>query len=382
MSGKSTCDVAVIGGGVIGLSCAWRLAQRGAKVHLFERGQVGREASWAAAGMLAAQVEAAVHPPQNESAREAFFDLCLQSRALYPSLAEELLDATGVDIELSLREYSRGDWRTPGILYVGEQSDCAFDELEMQRKANLRVEDAPDFSSRPTRWLPDEGQVNNRKLLNALAGAAEDAAMFADAKDDVTFHENCAVYSIHNGIVQTTQSAWQCKSILLCGGAWSAHLENTPVDCLPQVHPVAGEIIALYPQRPLANIIYSRNVYLVPRRDGRVLIGATMEDAVFEKRTTVKGAMQLLRAACDLVPELENAEIKDHWAGLRPATADGLPILGSTPVENLFVATGHFRNGILLTPITGQLMADCILEGKEPPREFAFERFASGVLAS
>ena len=168
-------DVGVIGGGVIGLACAWRLAQRGARVALFERGEIGREASWAAAGMLAAQCEAAHHPPaesgtREHSSRAAMFDLCLQSRALYSAFADELFDATQTDIELSLRNHARGDWRTPGILYVQTKAD---DNAPRVLAAQKNVEQTPDFNGFRALHLPEEGQVENRLLTQALQRACE-----------------------------------------------------------------------------------------------------------------------------------------------------------------------------------------------------------------
>ena len=368
----STCDVAIIGGGVIGLSCAWRLAQRGAKVHLFERGQVGREASWAAAGMLAAQSEAAVHAPHSSaeySQRDAFFQLSLRSRAMYAKLAVELLDETGIDIELSLNNTASGDWRTSGILFLGDEGDMAFECFGGQAEQGERVEQLDTNAL----WLNDEGQVENRKLTAALGAAAKNAG--------VKIHEQCEVVNISKNALKTSHGSTDCQKILNCAGAWSTQIHGAAAACLPPVRPVAGEVLAVRTSTPLRHIIYSREVYLVPRLDGRVLIGATMNEIGYDKSTTVVARDYLLRAAQHLLPN-ENFVVEDHWAGLRPATPDGMPVLGSTPVEDLYVATGHFRNGILLTPITAQLMADCILEGKEPPREFSIDRFAAGVLAA
>lgn len=360
-------EIAVVGGGVIGLACAWRLAQRGAEVHLFERGEIGKEASHAAAGMLAAQCEAAVHPPARAteySARTPFFELGLHSRALYPAFAAELLQTTNVDIELSLHEAPTQDFRTPGIMFVGDTDDNAFAEFAKQKADGLHIENAPDFGTRRALWLPDEGQVENRRLVLALKAACENSG--------VTLHENLPME------LETVRA--QHHTVLLCGGAWTTLLAG---DVLPEieVRPVMGEVLAARPPQAFERIVYSRDVYLVPRPDGRVLIGATMIERGFDKLLTPAAKTQLWRAACDLVPDVSSWKLEDHWAGVRPATPDGLPILGSTPVENLFVASGHFRNGILLTPVTAQLMADCILDGKEPPREFSIERFAAGVLA-
>lgn len=389
-------DVGVIGGGVIGLACAWRMAQAGARVAVFERGQVGREASWAAAGMLAAQCEMAHHPPDegNTTARAAMFDLCLQSRALYLSFADELFDATGIDVELSLRGHSRGDWRTPGILYISTRGDDLTGEsLQQQDRQGLNVQRKLAGTLGTTRfgeqgrlrdnyafWLPDEGQVENRKLTEALRAGAVRAG--------VVIRQSLPVRRVvveRNRVTQllTTHGAATCDKVLLCAGAWSNRIQNLPQECVPPVRPVAGQLVCLEPTKqikrmgaPLAYVTYGSDVYLVPRRDSRLVVGATMEEIGFKKRVTVQGVTRLLTAACALMPELEQYGIAEQWAGLRPATPDGLPILGKTSLDNLFVATGHFRNGILLTPITAQLIADCVLNGIEPPPDFSIGRFA------
>jgi glycine/D-amino acid oxidase-like deaminating enzyme len=170
-------------------------------------------------------------------------------------------------------------------------------------------------------------------------------------------------------------------TVLICGGAWSTLITEAALSSV-QVRPVAGEVLSARPTEPLQRIVYSREVYLVPRRDGRVLIGATMTERGFDKALTSVAREYLLQAACRLLPQVAQWEIEDHWSGLRPATPDGLPILGNTPLPHVFVATGHFRNGILLTPITAQLMADRLLSGVELPFDFSLERFEEGVLAA
>jgi glycine oxidase len=366
------CDVAVIGGGVVGLSCAWRLAQGGAKVALFERGTCGREASWAAAGMIAPLVEAARHPPEDKKTRAAMLDLCLQSRDLYSDFAVELQE----NIELSLGDIKGGrhDWRKPGILYAATRSDdVALNVLQQFDESEL----VHSWLGFPTVHLPRHGQVNNQKLVIALQNAA--------------LHSGVVVHSCQPARIRRIQKdcieietpshpVIQCDKLLLCAGAWSGEIEGLPIECLPPVRPIAGQMLALRPREAklkqlLTQIIYSSDVYLVPKLNGQLFVGATMADIGFDKTVKVEGMTRLLQAAAKLLPDIESWEIVAQWAGLRPATPDGLPILGRTPIENLFVATGHFRNGILLTPITAQLMADCILNGKEPPQEFSLARF-------
>lgn len=390
-------DVGIIGGGVIGLACAWRLAQAGARVGVFERGVVGREASWAAAGMLAAQCEAAHHPPTGDqstlSARQAMFDLCLQSRTIYPSFAHELFEASGIDIELSLRGAQStfnnpGDWRTPGILYVQtRENDLIFRTFSRQREAGCAVENAPDFAGHRAMWLPDEGQVDNRRLVRALRLACERSGVEIYEKSDAKIH----VSALHNvdlrnsarklhcqvGGLSFNHAFIRCGKVLLCAGAWSKR--QYPLSRFLQlpVKPLAGEIIAVRAGHLLPHIVYSSDAYLVPRRDGTLLIGATMVQRGFDKSTTEAAKTQLFHAASKVVPEIASCEIVDHWAGLRPVSPDSLPILGAAQLQNFYVATGHGRNGILLTPITAQLMADCILNDQAVPSAFSMDRFLS-----
>lgn len=381
-------DVGIIGGGAIGLACAWRLAQGGARVVLFERGQVGREASWAAGGMLAAQCEMAHHPPTahypphtstqtllsthtSYGQARAMFDLCLQSRALYGDFADELFELTGVDVELSLASYAKNDWRKPGIMFVG--NEASLKALDAQQQSGARVENA---AKSLWRWLPDEGQVEPRLLLEALQKAVKKSA--------IALYAGCAVHSLNSvrGIfyIATDAGSFHCEKVLLTAGAWSGDLSThiqPPLPALP-VRPVAGQMLALRPRNPrvLPHIIYSADAYLIPRRDGRVVVGATMEERGFEAQNTREGVAKLKARASELAPQLADAEMEEAWAGLRPATPDGLPILGRTNIENLFVAGGHFRNGILLTPATAQHMTQCILQNAPIAAEFQAARFS------
>lgn len=376
-------DVGIIGGGVIGLSCAWRLAQAGAKVAIFERGEIGREASWAAAGMLAAQCEAAHHPPSDDESstrsRAAMFDLCLQSRAMYGDFAADLDNGNEVELDC----HGTHSWIRPlGITYIAKGAeDIAIAAFEAQHARGLNVA----FIDESVRqwlalgefsrafYLGDEGAVDNRKLIKILRETV--------VRRKIPIYENCEVRNVQTdnfGVrLNTSMGTFNCQKILMCAGAWSGYIPTPVAEVLRNVQPIGGQIIAV--KYLLGTVIYSSDVYLVPRRDGRLLIGATVEAPGFRgdarKNGTVSGTVQLLKAACELLPDLQNAPFLDSWAGLRPGTPDGLPILGSTSLKNFYVATGHFRNGILLAPITAKLMTDCILNDVEPPREFSIERF-------
>ncbi len=349
-------EVIIIGGGVIGLSIARRLHKQGiGKTTILERGEVGGEASHAAAGMLAAQAET------NEA--NDFFHLCDDSNRLYPSFAQELFDETGVDIELE----------KSGTLYAAfteKDVEEIRHRFEWQRAANLTVEhlDAetarklePFISSdvREALLFPNDWQVENRKLLAALRKYA--------ALNEIEIVENAEVKRIviENGKAvgaMTANRIYAAETFVLASGAWTSLIEMSGLR-LPNVKPLRGQIIAFQTAKRLfQKVIYSPRGYLVPRLDGRILIGATVEDVGFDKETTAAGMLLLRETALEIAPSLVNLNIAENWAGLRPFAADGLPILGAfSEVENLFIATAHYRNGILLAPLTAEIIADAVV---------------------
>lgn len=344
--------IAIVGGGAIGLSCAWRLAQSGARVTLFESGEAGREASFAAGGMLAPTPEFWLHQP-NAAMRQ----LGLQSRDLYPEFAAELLELTGVDSELCLTRSPTHDWRTPGIMLVAPAPEVA---------GNGR-----DWNGERAFWLGDEGQVEPRQLTRALRVACEKAG--------VRLRENSLVrgFDIVGNRVQTLRLAdarFEADQFLLCAGAWSGQALGLPSEAVPPVRPVAGQMLQLRGEHLLRHVVYGENCYLIPRRDGRLLVGATVEEIGFAKCVTATGTAQLLGAALELAPILNDAPLETSWSGLRPASPDGLPILGGGPIENLSYATGHGRNGILLAPRTAQIIAGYLLRGESVPQAFELKR--------
>lgn len=338
-------EISIIGGGAIGLACAWRLAQEGASVTLFERGHVGQEASCAAGGMLAPGPEEAIHPSSHSA---AMLKLGVASRDLYPDFAAELLELTGIDIELSHVDSATQDWRKPGISMVRANGE--------------------------TQWFERDGQVEPRKLTEALRWACE--------KSGVCIRENTPVCELERRghvvrALRLENEIVEVERVLLCAGAWSGTLGDLPPNTLPPVRPVAGQMLQLRGERRLNHIVYGEKCYLIPRRDGRLHVGATVEEIGFEKRVTAGGVATLLNAALQLAPALGNATFETSWAGLRPVSPDGLPILGGGPLENLSYATGHGRNGILLTPITAQILVAHLLRGEAVPPSFELERFES-----
>jgi len=362
-----SASVVIVGGGVIGLAVARALAQRGLNdVVLIERGSLGAESSSAAAGMLAPQAEA-------DRANE-FFELVCQSRDMYPAFAAALLEETGIDIELE----------TTGTLYLAFTSDDAKElekRYEWQRKAGLAVEmlsgqDArhfePAISENVSAALrfPLDSQVENRRLISALSAAAEKLGVRLLTGTTVT-----ALKTGNRGVAgaETSRGFVSTSTIVVAGGAWTSSLGLTGASgaaisdiTLPNlgIEPVRGQMLCLEANPQIArHVIYSPRGYIVPRRDGRLLVGSTTERAGFDRRVTAEGVSSLLSAALEISPQIGALPMTASWAGLRPRAADGLPVLGPyAEIEGLFYATGHYRNGILLTPITGELIAGAIVD--------------------
>ena len=366
-----TRDVIVVGGGVIGCSIAWRLAQAGLTVSVFERGRIGGEASRAAAGMLSPQTEAQAKGP--------FFDLCLQSRAMHRGFADELKDCTGIDVE----------YKDEGTLFVelpGEPEQTTS-WAEWQLEAGLPLEhveasDIPALEPAVTKsaakaiFLPLEHQIENRRLMDALEVALRSSGVEVIEGADVTeilTERGCAT-----GVISAGQR-FDAGAVVLAAGAWSSRLLE-PLGLHIKVIPARGQMIAIKGDKcPVTRIIHSSSIYVVPRRDGRILIGATVEYAGFHKVVTVDAVKHLLSAATELVPSLEEFEIVEAWSGLRPDTIDHLPIIGPCGPDNLTLATGHFRNGVLLAPLTAQLVATSLTKGPVPDqlKRFGVGRFDS-----
>lgn len=360
MPNETTTDFLIIGGGVIGLSIARELRRRcPGRITILERGHVGMEASWAAAGMLAPQAEA--------DRADEFFQLCSESNAMYPQFAAELLDETGIDIELD---------RT-GTLYLAfneSDSDELLKRYEWQTAAGLAVERISADETRKQEPLvsrevrdsllfPNDGQVENRKLVNALAAYCRSnhiRIVEGTSVDTIVVESGRAV------AVDTAAGRISAGQIILAAGAWTSMIDVGGRNLNVPVKPVRGQMISYSSEvGHFRHVIYSHRGYIVPRADGRVLAGATVEDAWFEKSTTESGLNSLRKAAAEIAPGLAGPEPSESWAGLRPYAGDGLPVLGDVPsVEDLTIATGHYRNGILLAPLTGTLIAERLISGQ------------------
>ena len=370
--------VIVIGGGVIGLSIGWRLASAGCRVDLYDRGPVGRGASHAAAGMLAAGVEA-------EPGEQPLLPLCRESQALWPGFAAELEAASGRPVGL----------RREGTLVVAlTRDDVALlrGNFEFQRRLGLDLQwlngaEAkalePHLNPRAAAavFSPADGQVDNRAVTAALVDA------FAAAGG--TIHDGFAVDALElqggrvRGVVVNGEVR-RADVVVLAAGAWSRQIGGLPPELLPPVRPVKGQMLSLRmdPAAPLArHVIWAPKCYLVPRGDGTLIVGATTEEKGWNADLTAGGVLALLEAAWRAIPGIEELPIAEMWTGFRPGSRDDAPVLGPVPgVDGLVLATGHHRNGILLTPVTADCVADFVLTGRIDPRiaGFGLDRFLKG----
>jgi glycine oxidase len=335
-------DVIVIGGGIIGLSLSIELRKKGASVLVVERGEPGREASHAAGGML-------VDSPLETLG--ALQPLAIASARMYPEFVHELQVESGMYVDLR----DQGTIVFPPPEQAHERPGfipADFPELIPAPLAEL--EPALADLNRPALYLK-ERSVEPRGLTAAALQAAKRRGVDMSSGDEVTAVN---VSDGHvNGVV-TKKTSFFAPKVVNCAGAWSGQIA-------PQAfptRPVKGQMLYLAsPSRSLLkHVIRSPEVYLIPRSDGRILVGTTVEEAGFDKRTDVATIQRLHRAAIAMIPELRNAKILEDWAGLRPGTPDALPILGATVTPGYYVATGHFRDGILLAPITAQIMAEVI----------------------
>ena len=370
-------NVAIIGAGVIGLGIAWRLAMRGVPVAVFDKGACGAGASHAAAGMLAACAEA-------EPGEEALVTLGRASQARWPAFAAELKQASGVDVGL----------RPEGTLVVALTSDDQArlnHQLVFQQKLGLPLQWITAVETRRREphlagklagavFSPEDTQVDNRKLAAALRIAAEAAG--------ASISEHQAVKTISNdagrvdGIVLADGRKVAADVVVLAAGAWSRSIDGLASELRPPVRPIKGQMLALRmdPAAPLlTHVVWAPGAYLVPRLDGRLLVGATVEEKGYDTSLTAGGILTLLEAAWRVVPAVEELPIDEMWVGHRPGSRDDAPILGTGLIDGLIYATGHHRNGILLTPITADAIAELVLDGAADPaiRPFSIERFGS-----
>jgi len=368
--------VAIIGAGVVGLGIAWRLAARGARVEVFDKGAAGAGASHAAAGMLAACAEA-------EPGEETLVALGRESQARWPAFAAELKATSGIDVEL----------REEGTLVVAltadDQARLAH-HLVFQHKLGLPLQWITAAETRRREphlagklagavWSPQDHQVDNRKLAAALRIAAERAG--AVLREHTAVKEISVAGGRADGIVLADGTKIAADAVVLAAGAWSRGITGLPPELRPPVRPIKGQMLCLRMDAAaplLTHVLWAPGAYLVPRRDGRLLVGATVEEKGFDTTLTAGGLLTLLEAAWRALPAVEELPIEEMWVGHRPGSRDDAPILGPGPVEGLIYATGHHRNGILLAPVTADTIARLVFDGTVDAaiRPFGVERFA------
>jgi glycine oxidase len=344
-------DVLIIGGGVIGLTTAYFLARDGIRVAVIDKGEFGQESSWAGAGIL---------PPARPSpTQHPYEQLRGHSANLFPVLSAELRERTGLDngyLRCGGLDFSSAtdaaacaEWRAEGI---------AFEIVE--GKALLRLEPALSPHVRQACYLPEMGQIRNPRHVKAVLAGCQALG--------VELRPGCPVLGFERQAeritaLRTAGGSLSAGRYLLSAGAWSEALLE-PLGWRPGIRPVRGQIALLNTGPPLLHrILLEGKRYLVPRPDGRVLIGSTEEDAGFDKRTTATAIADLLELGQRLVPQLAGAHLERCWAGLRPGSPDGMPFLGPVPgIANLFVAAGHFRAGIQLSPGTALVLKELLLD--------------------
>jgi glycine oxidase len=335
-----TWDVIVIGGGIIGLSLSIALRKRGATVLVVERGEPGQEASHAAAGMLAD------FPLETPAILQA---LVTASAQMYPEFVHELQDESGMNVDLR----DQGTIFFPSAKEVHDRPTLLTDHPLPAPLAELEPALAASQASAqaPAVYLK-ERSVDPRALTAAALAAARHRGVDLSTGTAVT-----AVLLANGNAagVSTVRTSYRASTVVNCAGAWAGQLSPRQIP----THPVKGQMlsVASASRDLLRHVVRAPEAYLVPRSDGRILVGATVEEAGFDKRTDADTIQRLHRAAIGLVPALRQARLLEAWAGLRPGSPDNLPILGATRTPGYFAATGHFRDGILLAPITAHVMA-------------------------
>ena len=355
-----SAEVVIIGGGVIGLSIGYTLALEGVRATILDRQEIGRAASWAGAGMI---------PPYTERlTTNPTLELRSWSALLYPEWSTALRDSTGIDngfhrtggVDVAANPHEddelrsmAGRWRHERVVYE-RLAPSDFDRVEPALN--------PDLLS--AYWLPDRAQIRNPRHIKALRAALAQRGTRVIPHAEVTGFQTAEDRVI---AVKTTHATIPCGTVVVAAGAWSAGLV-AGLDLDLPTPPFKGQIVLLRSDRMLLRrIIEHGRMYLVPRDDGRILIGATEESVGFDDRTTAAGAAELLAEAYRLCPILRTAEVEQSWAGLRPGSVDSRPYLGFAPGwANLIVATGHKRAGIQLAPASAEVVADLILG--RPPR--------------
>jgi glycine oxidase len=346
-------DFLIVGGGIIGLLTARELSEAGADVALIDKSETGGESSWAGGGIISP-----LYPWRYPS---QVTRLAGWSQRAYPALCETLHERSGIDPE----------YTGNGLLILDDsdrEAAIAWARANDQRLQQVDAADIrrlePQLGHIPAHglWLPDVGQVRNPRLVKALRQSLSQS---------VRIHEGCEVLELlaKDGRVigaRTPEGRLEAKHVIVCAGAWTARLLEQLGE-RPQIEPVRGQMILFYAKPgEVQRIVLQQERYAIPRRDGRVLFGSTLERGGFDKSTSAEVREQLRERAMELFPDLRRAAVEKHWAGLRPGSPSGIPYIGAYPgIEGLYFNAGHFRNGVVLGPASARLMADLAL-GRDP----------------
>lgn len=347
-----TRDILIIGGGIIGMLTARELSLAGARVTLIEKNQTGQESSWAGGGILSPLYPWRYPKPVTS--------LATWSQHHYPQLAEDLFAETDIDPQ----------WIQSGLLILDKLSvEEQHEAIRWANTSNNKLEflvntdinkTEPGLNSKHTQCihLPDIAQVRNPRIVKALKKSLVQRGVGIIENTEVT-HIDIKDKRISG--VKTTQDQYTAEHIIVSCGAWSSKL-LADIQVKLAVKPIRGQMILAKAQPgQISNIILDNNRYIIPRRDGRVLIGSTLEDVGFDKSTTQEAQDSLWQTATELVPLLNAVEIEHHWAGLRPGTQQGIPYICEHPdIKGLFINAGHFRNGVILGLASARLMTDII----------------------
>ncbi len=364
MSSDKSVDVIIVGGGVIGLSIAYHLSLKGISCFVFDRGEIGQEASLAAAGILGAMMETDAPGP--------LVELCLASQTRFPVLAETLLAETGIDIEYvtsGLVGVARTELEQQALVRKCEWAQNLGQSIEWHSTSELRALE-PLLSEELLGgiYIPNDHQVNNAKLTQAFhRGAVLHGAQFFENNPVLRL---ITVGNRVTGVV-AADGEYTADKVILATGSWSEQLASS-LGLSLHVYPVKGQCFsAQLRKKVLHRSVFAEKCYLIPKRDGSILVGATQEEVGFNKETTVQGIQALYNIAVSMVPDMREAIFIRTWAGFRPGNPNIKPILG--PVrewQNVILATGHFRKGILLSAITGEIVTSMV-SGTESPIDWS-----------
>jgi glycine oxidase len=356
---RKTPDVIVAGAGIVGLSAACELARRGARCVVFDRGRAGREASFAAGGILSPQAETLPDSP--------LLPLALKARDRHVLLAEELFGLTGVAVEhhrygiLSLAFSSDEEAKLRGLIEA--QGRLGLRAEMVSREGVSRLEPAAHPDACGAALFPDDHRVDNQRLMQALKRLA---SMRGVELREYSALRGLEVKDGRLAAVWTEAERIETPALINALGAWAGQLQGDPRS--PPVRPVKGHMMSLVDGPAMRHVVYGHHGYIVPRSDGRLVVGSTMEEAGFDTRVTAEGVAHLIGIAAAIAPDTKKATIAETWTGLRPATPDGLPVIGRGRVDGLVVAGGLFRNGILLGPLVGEIAAGLAL-GETPAHD-------------